>query len=160
MFEAKFDSRAFDRALDEFGARLRRPMDFMARPTEDWFFATEREQFATEGRAGASGPWKPLAPATLRRKSIEARGFQLLVSRGTMRDALTRGGGLGSFIERTGDRIVFHLPHPAGLHQRGTRRMPVRKVVDPSDAQKERLGEAVKKEAAEVARRIGLRVKT
>ena len=160
MLGMKFDSRAFDRALDEFREKLHRPMDFMGRPAEDWFYQIEREQFATEGAAGASGTWPRVAPATARAKARDGRGtFPTLQRSGTMMQALTRPGGLDSIIERTGDRIVFRLPSPAQFHQRGTRRMPQRKVVDPSPAQIERLDEAVTREAAEVVRDLGVRVK-
>jgi hypothetical protein len=159
MFEAKPDARAFDKALDEFGAKLKRQMDFMGGAVEEWFYRTEREQFATQGAAGRSGRWQPHAAATARRKAIEGRGFQLLVDRGGMRDALTGRGGLGSLIERSGDRIVFRLPQPAGFHQTGTRRMPARKVVDPSDAQVRRLGEDVGHEAAKMIRGLGIDTK-
>lgn len=160
MFETKPDTRAFDRALDEFGKKLARPMDTFGRTVEDWFYRTEREQFSSQGAAGASGTWPRRAPATERANALSGRGtFPTLVRSGQMRDALTRPGGLGMLIERTGDQIIFHLPHPAGLHQRGTRRMPARKVVDPSTAQVERLGESVARDAREMARGLGIDTK-
>lgn len=159
MFEAKADLRAFDKALDEFTAKLRRPVDTFGRTFEDWFYQTGREQFDSQGAAGRSGRWQPLAAATARRKAIEGRGFQILVGRGTLQAALTQRGGLGSLIERSGDTITFRLPHPAGLHQSGTRRMPARKVVDPSDAQVQRLGEDVKREGVKMARELGIDTK-
>ena len=160
MFDAKLDSRAFDAALDEFGKTLRRPMSFMARPAEDWYFRTGREQFDSRGAAGASGRWSPLAASTLRRKALEGRGFQILERTGSLRAAFTRPGSLYQIIERTDDKIVFRTSHPAaGFHQSGTRRMPQRKVVDPSPAQVEGLARDVAKEAAEVARRLGIRTK-
>jgi hypothetical protein len=155
----KPDTSAFDKALDEFAAKLRRPVDTFGRTFEDWFYRTEREQFDSQGAAGRLGRWQPPSPATARRKAIEGRGFQLLVNRGQMRDALTRPGGLGSLVERTGDTVIFRLPSPAGFHQTGTRKMPQRKVVDPSERQVEGLGEDVKREAGKMTRGLGIKTK-
>jgi hypothetical protein len=158
MFEMQFDSRTFDRALEEFAAKLKRPMDTFGRTVEDWFYRTEREQFDSQGAAGASGTWPRRSPATERGNA--GRGtVPTLVRSGQMRDVLTRPGGLGMLIERTGDQIIFRLPRPAGFHQTGTRRMPQRKVVDPSESQVRRLGEEVARDAREMVRGLGIETK-
>jgi hypothetical protein len=156
----KFDPRAFDRALDEFGKKLQRPTAFMARPAEEWFYQTEREQFDSQGGAGAAGTWPHLAASTVRAKERDGRGtFPTLQRAGNLKNVLTGAGSLRQLIEVTDNKIVFYLPSPAGFHQRGTRKMPARKVVDPSPAQVERLGEKVRREAVEQVRSLGLKTK-
>lgn len=146
MFEAKFDTRGFDRAFDGFEKMLRRPTSFIERPAVDWFAQTEREQFVSEGAAGRSGRWKELSPQTLRKRALERRGFRILERTGAMANAIT---SFRQAVEVTGDKIIFHLSSPAGFHQSGTQRMPQRKVVDPNDAQLSRLSEMVSREAAQ-----------
>jgi|SRR3712207_5284441 len=160
MFEMRFNPRAFERRVDELGAAFRRPTDFTERPFREWLAETEREQFRTEGGAGRSGRWPRLSPATLRRKSAEGRGFSVLTARGAMRDRLTSAGGLRQMIEVREDTIVFRFPPPEQYHQRGTRHMPQRKVIDPSAAQVQRLGEDVKREAVKVVRGLGINTKS
>lgn len=168
MFDMKFDSRAFDRALDDLGALCARPTAFMRRPAEEWLAETEREQFASEGAAGASGTWPHRAfprggnaRGAIPRSSAESamRARPILQRSGNMMRVMTEVRSLRQLIEVTDKQIIFHLPSPAGFHQRGTRKMPARKVVDPSAAQIERLDEAVKREAAEAVRGLGVRVK-
>lgn len=158
-FELKFDARAFESRVDELGSAFRRPTAFTERPFVDWLAEVEREQFRTEGGAGKSGRWQGLAPSTLRRKSAEGRGRSILVRKGAMRDRLTRPGGLRQLVEARDDTIIFRFSSPEQYHQRGTRRMPQRKVVDPSDAQVRQLGEDVKREAVEIVRGLGINTK-
>jgi hypothetical protein len=159
MFESRFDASAFGRALDRIGTTFSRPAQIMRRPLEDWLAETGREQFATQGAAGRGGRWQPHAPATQRRKAIEGRGFRILERTGGMRDMLTRASNLRQLIEVTDDKIVFRLRPPATFHQTGTRRMPQRKVHDPSAEQVRRLGGRLRKEAVEQMRRHGIKVK-
>lgn len=158
-FELKFNARAFERRVDELGSAFRRPTAFTEQPFVDWLAEVEREQFRTEGGAGRSGRWPRLSPATLRRKSAEGRDSSVLVGRGTMRDRLTSAGGLRQMMDVRDDTIVFRFSSPEQYHQRGTRRMPQRKVVHPSDAQVQRLGEDVKRAAVEIVRGLGIDTK-
>jgi hypothetical protein len=160
MFEARFDASRFFRALDNVGTTFARPAQVMRRPLEDWLVETERLQFATQGAAGRSGRWQPLAPATQRRRAIEGRGYRILENSGRMRALLTSAGGLRQLIEMTDDKIIFRLVAPATFHQTGTRRMPQRKVYDPSDEQKRRLGGRVKSAAVEEMKHKGLPIKS
>jgi hypothetical protein len=158
MFDVKFDRSGFDSAISGLLGMLNRPTEYMRQPAEEWLAETEREQFASEGRAGASGAWRQLAPSTLRERALERRGFKILDRTGAMRNQLTDAGSLRQFVEVTDDQIVFHLPPPAAYHQGGTVRMPQRKVVDPSDAQLQRLGDVLRREAVTSIERLGLNV--
>lgn len=151
MFDAKVNMGGFNRAFDGLEKMLKRPTDFMRRPAEEWMADTEREQFASEGRAGASGQWRELSAAYARRKALERGGLRILERTGAMARALTSLRD----VEVTDNKIIFHLPKPAGFHQRGTARMPQRKVVDPSAEQVRRLSERVKREAAEQLEGLG-----
>jgi hypothetical protein len=155
MFDAKVDLSGFNRAFDGFEKMLRRPTDFMQRPAVDWMAQTEREQFDSEGAAGRSGRWAPLAPSTQRAKALDRSGVKILQRTGTMMNQLTRTESLRQYVEVTDDKIIFHLPPPAGFHQSGTRKMPQRKVVDPSDAQIGRLNDAVRREVLPLVRNLG-----
>lgn len=159
MLESKFDFSAFSRAIDRIGSTFARPAEVIRRPVEDWLAETEREQFRTQGAAGASGRWQPLSPATLRRKVAEGRGPRILERTGAMQELLTNAGSLRQLIEVSGDKIIFRLPPPATFHQTGTRRMPRRQVYAPNAEQKRRLGEGLRREATERMQHEGVRVK-
>lgn len=158
MVETRLDFSAFDRAADKLDSLFGRPTNFTARPAQEWMSETGREQFRSEGAAGASGPWDRLSPMTERRKRKLYGDRPILQASGEMERMLTQSGSLRALMAVTDDKVVFRLPPPSVFHQRGTRRMPQRKVVDPSDRQKEGLRERVRKETVGQVRRLGIKV--
>jgi hypothetical protein len=156
---ALLDFSAFERALDKLESTFERPTDFTHQPVEDWIVEVEREQFATQGAAGASGSWQPLAPGSVS-PSFGPRRGGILERTGAMRDLLTRPDSLRDLMEVSGDRITFRLPEPASFHQHGTSRMPAREVFAPTEGRKRDLGPRVKKAATDEMRRRGVRVKS
>ena len=89
------------------------------------------DRFASEGR----GDWPALAESTLRAKVAAGLPTQILVATSEMRDSLTQEGHGSGFdiIER--DRLIFGSDVPYGmLHQRGTSKMPQRKVIEFSES--------------------------
>ena len=102
------------------------------------FYDIEREQFTTEGGAGESGPWAPLSPRYAAWKASHYGGKGILERSGGLLASLT--GGTGAIHETTKDslRIGTSNRH-AMFHQKGTRRMPARKVIDLSERNKRRL---------------------
>jgi hypothetical protein len=153
------DMSAIERAFDKMETAFGRGAGIARPPVEEWVAEVEREQFASEGRAGASGQWRELSAAYARRKALEGRGGRILERTGAMREALTRLDSIRGLIEVSGDRVIFRLPAPASYHQTGAGRVPVRPVFDPSGSQRARLREKLQKAAAEELRRQGLPVK-
>jgi phage gpG-like protein len=95
---------------------------------------TERQMFRTQGGFGRSGNWKPLSPeyAELKAKKYpgktilrrEDRLFRSLTA--TSEDSVSTGtGGQGLYVFRFGSRVPYTI-----FHQRGTPRMPARKLFD------------------------------
>jgi hypothetical protein len=150
---------AIERAIEQMGSAFERPAELARPAVEEWIAETEREQFDTEGAAGASGPWEPLAAKTVRLKSAEGYSPRILERTGATRGALTSLDGVRNLIEVSGDKIIFRLPAPASYHQRGTGTMPAREVFAPSESQKARLRERLRNTAVAELRRRGLPVK-
>jgi hypothetical protein len=157
--ESRLDMSAIERAIEQMGGAFERPAELARPAVEEWIAETEREQFDTEGAAGASGPWQPLALSTAYRKAAEGHGPRILERTGAMREVLTSLDGIRGLVEASGDKITFRLPAPASYHQRGTDRMPAREVFAPSEDQKARLRARLQKTAAEELRRRKLPVK-
>jgi hypothetical protein len=162
MSESRLDMGAIERAFDMMAATFGRGAEIARAPVEEWVAEVEREQFDTEGVAGASGRWSPLARSTVEQKTREGYGSRRILERtGAMRAALTSLDSIRSLVEVSGDRIIFRLPTPASYHQVGDGRgtYPARPVFDPSGSQRARLRERLQKAAAEELRRQGLPVK-
>lgn len=111
----------------------------------DDFLKIERRQFATQG--GASGGWAPLAPSTVRFKARMGYDPRILHRTRVMRRSLTRKGAPGAVREisaeemRVGTSVVSddgrNFPYPRA-HQFGTARMPRRRVVEFTRADRRR----------------------
>jgi len=95
----------------------------------------EREQFGTEG--GRSGrPWQELAEATTEKKS----GDQILVESGALFRSWTRKSHGGGAIRRMRKNDMEFSGRGYGIHhQRGHGALPVRKVVDLVERDKNQL---------------------
>jgi phage gpG-like protein len=89
-----------------------------------YLHSTVADQFASEG-GEMSGGWAPLAPSTLARKT----GPSILVESGALEESLT-GMAPGAIRDVSKDELAFGSSVPYGIHhQRGTSRMPARKVL-------------------------------
>ena len=103
----------------------------------DDFLEMEREQFASEGRSG-SGGWAPLSPRYAALKAQRYPGRGILVRTGALRGSLTATGGRHiRKLTANSLRLGTSVPY-AGFHQRGTRRMLQRKVVELSEEDRRR----------------------
>lgn len=94
----------------------------------DWWATTNVEQFSSRGARWRT-PWKPLAPRTVREKRRAGWLSEPLVRSSQMRRELTRRPlGVerisGSDVE-AGTDLYY-----AKYHQRGTRHMPARKLIN------------------------------
>lgn len=93
-----------------------------------WWAWTNVEQFASKGRRWRT-PWRPLAPSTVRNKRREGFLADPLVRTTRLRGELA-GRPLGvEHIEASAVDAGTDIPY-ARFHQRGTRRMPARKLVN------------------------------
>lgn len=86
------------------------------------------EQFATEGAHGEAGGWKPLSPNYAKWKARHFPGAPILVRTGKMKQLLL---DKGSGVTVTKQSMIYHpMSDYAGYHQRGTVKMPARKPVN------------------------------
>jgi hypothetical protein len=116
----------------------------------DDFLAIETHQFASEG--GNSGHWAPLAPATIAARSARSEfahlfgyhqpdpgGIRILDETGRLKDSLTKPDHADA-VRDIGPREMFvgTAVEYAQYHQAGTSRMPQRKPVELTRADKDR----------------------
>ena len=140
-------------ALDELELSFRdfRPI-FIEASRE--FYAIEREQFASEGRTGASGRWKPLTRAYAQWKQVAAPGKPILELTGTLKRSLTQPNAKFSTRRITPDEMTVGTTDPkAVFHFRGTKRMSVRPPVSLTPAQTRRIVKVLRDGIVAAARR-------
>lgn len=113
------------------------------------FYEIEQDQFQSSGAKGASGKWAEVSEATEAFKIREFGTFALLagtlIATGKLYESLTRSTADSVFESNPKDMAIgTSLPY-AKFHQTGTRRMPARKPIDLSDAQKDKLARRIRK---------------
>lgn len=120
---------------------------------EPEFFAMERQQFRTEGAAGASGRWAPLSPAYTARKLKKYGAQPIMVASGRLRKSLFNEGGSDS-VSIKGNREAFFGTRVeyAAYHQRGAGNLPERKPIDPSTEQKRTLTKSIQRGLVNIIR--------
>lgn len=150
--------RALDRAFQDVGATIEAPARKVAPVVEKWFYATEDEQFQSEGAKGASGRFPDLSKGYEERKLRENPfALYILQRRGELKLSLTRAGVKYAVREVTDTEVVLGSTHPAAqAHQRGGGRLKQRKPIDPSETQKRALVKDVQREVLVPIRRTGL----
>src|SRR5262249_1635778 len=93
------------------------------------FHQVEAAQFGSQGSAGPSGAWAALSPEYAAWKARHGGGGILQFTRRMMESLTGEGGESIVDIEPMSLRLGTRN-RVAGYHQRGTRRMPQRKVID------------------------------
>lgn len=147
-------NRAFSRT-EGFIADLRNFAPGLA----DVFYASEREQFESEGAKGASGKWTPLSKAYGVFKAQQFPGETILRATGHMEESLTSRDALDAIFFASNDEIVFGTKDPKAIaHHRGKGKLPARPVISLSEAQKRRMQKAVQRELVDFTRRAGFQV--
>jgi phage gpG-like protein len=147
-------NRSFNR-VDGFIADMRNFAPGIA--TE--FYRIEREQFASEGAAGASGKWTPLSKAYERFKAQAFPGETILRATGHMEASLTDPDALDAIYSAERDQITFGTKDPKAVaHHRGSGHLPSRPVISMSETQKRRIQKAIQRELVEFTRRAGFQV--
>lgn len=139
------DNKAeFDRTFIRFDERISdlRPIWPDVR---DEFWSIEKEQFASEGRAGGSGPWKPLTKKYAERKIKRYGAKPILVASGRLKASLT-GQTADTVYEPSEKEVAIGTRVPyAGYHYRGAGKLPERKPISFSESQKRRLSKTIQK---------------
>src|SRR4030065_2807147 len=141
MFRLTFDvdgERQLDRSLDILARNLTDFTEIFKEIAED-FRATQKKVFANSGAFDGLRRWAPLSRPYASWKMAHYGNKPILTLTGRLRKSLTQKGA-PSHIERiTARTLEIGTDHGIGmLHQRGTRKMPKRKVIELSDSQKRR----------------------
>ncbi len=127
-------SRAFETSIARF-LNLTIPFNKMA---ED-FYQSMTGVFAAEGAFEERPRWQDLSPAYALWKSRNYPGRKILERTGRLKKSLTNRGGSDSVLNITPKSLSVGTKVPyAILHQKGTNRLPMRKIIELTDAQKKR----------------------
>lgn len=121
------------------------------RDVQSEFHQIEREQFQSEGAAGASGKWKELSPKYKEVKQRKYGNIPILQASGALYKSLTG---------KTGDSIEDFQPMEAtfgtSLKRGKIHQQKGRPPIDLSESQKDRIGEVIKKGVVEEVKKSGL----
>jgi hypothetical protein len=105
-------------------------MRLFAPELRQYLFQAEREQFDSEGLSG-SGGWAPLKPRTIARKAALGLDSRILRETQALFRSVTEQSSPDAVFDVNADSMVFGTSdRKAIFHQKGTDRMPKRKVVD------------------------------
>ena len=122
-------------------------------------YAIEREQFATEGSAGASGKWAALSKAYAKFKAVVFPSQTILKATTSLFESVTSPDAPGAIFRPEQGMLTIGTSHEAAIyHQRGTSRMPARKIYSFSEQQKRRLQKAIQIGLVQLIRRQGFQV--
>lgn len=143
----------FDRTFSRFDATISdlRPIWPDVR---DEFWQIEKEQFDSEGASGRSGKWQKLSARYAAQKIARyGSGLKIMQATGDLRASLT--GQTGDTVYRTSkDEIMIGTVLPyARDHHIGAGRLPVRKIIDLSERQRERLMKTIQIGLVKLVRR-------
>jgi phage gpG-like protein len=109
------------------------------------FRRIEKEIFDSEGGAGKSGKWKPLATAYAVRKQKVWGSVPILQASGKLYRSLTQKGAPDSVFETSKmEMAIGSSVEYGGYHQRGTSRIPRRPPVDLTEEHIDRLKKPIK----------------
>jgi hypothetical protein len=112
------------------------------------------KQQILQGGIGKSGKFKPLKPATIKRKGHN----RPLIHTGSLLRKATRGGRVqaGFVAAFRMYTFKFTILHKAIIFlQKGTKRMPARRVIDPNERQQEMLSDQIWKAIRTAYKKIG-----
>lgn len=108
----------------------------------DDFRQTQEQVFASSGAFEGGGQWQQLSPKYREWKDFNYPGRPILTRTGRLRSSLTQEGHAEHHHDYTEDQmeigtVIDEPPYPL-FHQRGTYKMPQRKVIQLTDPQKKR----------------------
>ena len=126
------------------------------------FFEIESDLFQSAGAKGAGGKWKPLSSAYEKVKVAKYGTFALLAGVMIATEALYK-----SLTRHTNDSIADFQPLEASFgtslkyakpHYEGRGRLPVRKVIDPTEKDSRALLSVLRKQIVTEVKKSGLTV--
>lgn len=149
---------AFDRAFN----RIEKEIDdlrFVWPAVSAEIYSIEREQFASEGAAGASGKWAALTKAYAKFKAVRFPNQPILKATTSLFDSVTSSDAPDSiFRPERGALTIGTQREGAVWHQRGSGKMPRRRIYDFSDKQKRQVQKAIQLGLVQFIRRQGFQV--
>jgi hypothetical protein len=156
-FKFTINSTALNKAFDAFEKRIADQSREVWPRMEPLIRRQVQENLDTEGRAGGR-KFEPLARRTVEYKTRHSLAPPILQRTGVMyRAALD---SVAHADMRAGEMRVT-VPGKAGevakLHQRGTRRMPARRIFQFSDGQKREQGREMMKAYQQIIRELGFK---
>ena len=105
----------------------------------------EHEQFVSQGGHGSEG-WSPLKAVTVAEKQRRGYPTEILWRTLTLMDSLTKPDAAGSLFENFGEYMRFGTTVDYAIyHQTGTSRMPARKPVQLTKAERQALTRSVQR---------------
>ena len=126
----------FSRAFETAGEQLKdlsKPFGLMA----DDFYQTMVNVFEAEGAFEERTKWQDLSPAYARWKERHYPGRKILELTGRMKDSLINRSMSDSVLEITPSEMSVGTRVPYAIfHQTGTPKMPMRKIIELTEAQK------------------------
>ena len=122
-------------------------------------YKIEGEQFASEGAAGASGKWAALKLAYSKYKAVTFPGMTILKATTSLFDSVTSPDAPDSIFRPEAGMLTIGTQREGAIyHQRGTSRMPARKIYSFSESQKRRIQKAIQVGLVQFIRRQGFQV--
>lgn len=117
------------------------------------FYAIEREQFDSEGAAGASGKWAALSPAYKKWKEANYPGQPIMRLENPLFESLTDPEALDAIFRPGADELVMgtKLPYARRQHRE-------RPLISMTEQQKRRIQKAIQRGLVEFTRRAGFEV--
>lgn len=117
------------------------------------FYAIEREQFDSEGAAGASGKWAALSPAYKKWKEANYPGQPIMRLENPLFESLTDPEALDAIFRPGADELVIGTKLPYARRQHRTR-----PLISMTEQQKRRIQKAIQRGLVEFTRRAGFEV--
>lgn len=150
------NQHVFDRMFSRFGEHTE-DLRFLWPDVAADFREIEQEQFSTQG--AHSHTWQPLSRKYGQWKAKKYPGKQILELDGTLWQSLTRKGAKGHVEQFDKDSLAIGTSiHYAKYHQRGTRKMPARKVIDFTEADKMKIAKTIHRRLVGKGREAGFTV--
>lgn len=122
-------------------------------------YAINKEQFESEGAAGASGQWTRLTPAYERFKQEEFPGQPILQAEGHMAASLLDPEASDAIYRPLRDVLIIGSQDPkARAHHLGLGNLPARPIFSLAESHKRRIQKTIQRGLVEFARRAGFNV--
>lgn len=147
----------FDRGF----SRVEREIDdhrFLWPAVSQEVYQIETEQFQSEGAAGGN-KWAALSVAYKKFKEMAFPNQPILRATTSLFESVTSPNAPGAIFRPEQGMLTIGTSHEAAVyHQRGTGKMPARKVYSFSEQQKRRIQKAIQVGLVQFARRQGFTV--